>query len=67
MNPLSLIGIIMGILILRPLKGGRFINHGSTLLLLMEEMLQDLERPSYGDFEELWDWEGWRMVKGFRV
>ena len=26
-----LIGIIMGILILRPLHGGGFTNHGSTL------------------------------------
>ena len=31
-NPLPLVGIIIGILILRPLKGGGVINHGSTLV-----------------------------------
>ena len=31
MNPLSLVWVIMGILILRALKRRGFINHGSTL------------------------------------
>ena len=31
-NPLPLIGIIIGVLILRPFKMTGFVNHGSTLL-----------------------------------
>ena len=31
MNPLPLIGIIVGILVLRPVKRTRFVDHGSTL------------------------------------
>ena len=40
-NPLPLIGVLIGILIFRPLKGGGVINHGSTLTLKTKPYSED--------------------------